>query len=248
MHQNMDLCLTDEQPYELDGESTEDDKKAYKDWHRANKMAKNVIRSTMSDTVRGCIEEPEYAVDFLEAIAQKFRESDKAEGARLSRKFNDLKFSGNGSVRTHIMELIDINNKLRELYMGVNDAQVVHVALESLPNAYSHLRTTYNAQKEKWTLNELISICVDEQERIKKESTPTTTVNLMGKNKGKYQNKLKPKKTITKATTEKAAAGKLLKIKCYFCKKYGHMKKQCEGFKKWMIKKGFNKEESSKEA
>ncbi|PRQ56368.1 putative transcription factor interactor and regulator CCHC(Zn) family [Rosa chinensis] len=211
-------------------------------------MAKNVIRTTLSDTVRGCIEELEHAVDFLEAIAQKFRESGKAEAARLYKRFNDLKFSGVGSVRTHIMELIDINNKLRDLDMGVNDAQVVHVALDSLPNTFNNLRTTYNALKEKWDADELISICVDEQDRMRKESAPTTAVNLMGKGKGKNQNKFKPKKAIARVPTEKTAAAKLLKIKCYFCKKTGHMKKQCEGFKKWMIKKGFNKEESSKEA
>ncbi|XP_061993723.1 receptor kinase-like protein Xa21 [Rosa rugosa] len=123
MHQNMDLCLIEEQPLELDTESTEEDRKYYKEWYSSNRKAKNVIRTSMSDTVRGSIIEPELAMDFLEAIGDKYQESDKAEAARLSKRFNELEFSGKGSVREHIMELIDLNSRLRDLDMGVKDSQ-----------------------------------------------------------------------------------------------------------------------------
>ncbi|XP_024176379.2 uncharacterized protein LOC112182162 [Rosa chinensis] len=148
------------------------------------------------------------------------------------------------------MQLIDINSRLRDLDMGVKDEQVVHVALHSLPNTYSNLRTSYNALETKWNLNKLISICVDEEERIKREGVPTTTVNLVEKPKWKKQNKLKPKKTtLTKIAGKptEARAGKVFKYKCYFCKKIGHMKRDCSGFKAWMIKKGYNTEEGTKE-
>ncbi|XP_040361833.1 uncharacterized protein LOC121049229 [Rosa chinensis] len=145
----MDLCLIEDQPLELDTESTKEDKKYYKEWYSCNKKAKNVIRTSMSDTVRGSIIEPELAMDFLEAmeisIWRVYQESDKAEAARLSKRFNELEFSGKGSVREHIMELIDLNSRLRDLDMGVKDSQVVHVALQSLPNTYSNLRTSYHA-------------------------------------------------------------------------------------------------------
>ncbi|XP_024164730.1 uncharacterized protein LOC112171846 [Rosa chinensis] len=201
----MDLCLIEEQPLELDSESTDEDRRYYKEWYKCNRQAKNVTRSTMSDTVRGSIVELELAMDFLEAIADKYRESDKAEGARLSKKFNELKYSGNGSVREHIMQLIEINARVRDLDMRVKDEQVVRVVLCSLPNTYSNLRTTYNAQETKWDLNKLISICVDEEDIIKKEKEPTTTVNLVEKPKWKKQNKLKVKKTTNTKVTAKPA-------------------------------------------
>ncbi|PRQ16214.1 putative RNA-directed DNA polymerase [Rosa chinensis] len=250
MHQNMDLCLIEEQPLELDTDSTEEDRKYYKEWYQCNRKAKNVIRSTMSNTVRGSIVEPDLAMDFLEAIADKYRESHKAEAARLSKRFNELKFSGSGSVREHIMELIEINARLRDMGMGVNDEQVVHVALFSLPSDYSNLRTSYNATESKWDLNKLISICVDEEDRVKKEKETTKAVNLVEKPKWKKHNKLKLKKTTNTKVSGKPAdskAAKPFKFKCYFCKKVGHMKKECSGFKAWMIKKGFNKQEGAKE-
>ncbi|XP_024190414.1 uncharacterized protein LOC112194404 [Rosa chinensis] len=142
MNQNMDLCLTEDEPEKLTSESSDEEKKYFKEWHKANKMAKNVIRTTMSDTVRGSIEEPDLAMDFLYAIHDMYGESDKAEAARLAMEFNDLKYTGTGKVREHIMKLIEINAQLRDLNMGVTDDYVVHTALHSLPNSFSQLRTS----------------------------------------------------------------------------------------------------------
>jgi hypothetical protein len=166
-------------------------------------MAKNVIRFLMSKTVKGSVDEPELAIEFMEAIAAKFKESQKTKAARLTKKFNSLKYSGFGGVRGHILELININNRLRDMLMGVKDEQVVHHALDTLPSSFSQLRTSYNTQKENWTLDELISICVDEENKIKKEKCePETTINLVQKpRKKRFQNKLKPTKAITKGST-----------------------------------------------
>ncbi|XP_024199788.1 uncharacterized protein LOC112202987 [Rosa chinensis] len=183
MHDNMDLCFTDIEPYGVDATSSSDDKKYYRDWHRSNYRAKNVMRTTMSDTVRGSIEEPVLAVDYMEAIAEKFKESNKAEAARLSKEMNELKYTGSGGVRQHILKLTELNTRLRDLDLGVKDDQLVHNALDSLPPSFNTLRTSNNAQKESWTLNELIAICVDEESRMKKEKQPSTSVNLVEKPK-----------------------------------------------------------------
>lgn len=237
----MDICLTDEKPQDLTEESTEEEKKLHKEWFKANRMAKHVLKTTMSVTVKRSIPEKDLASEYLEAIAEKFKESDKAEVAHLSQTFNSLKYDGSGSVREHIMRLIDIAAKLKELNMPLQDEYVVHHALHSLPNSFSQLKTSYLAQKEKWNLNELIAICVEEEDRMKKEKV--VTVNLVGKPKWKT-NKLKTTKTITKASATASASAstskinKPFKFKCYFCKKVGHMNKDCNTYKDWLAKKG----------
>ena len=60
----------------------------------------------MGDIVRGSIEEPETVVDYLKNIIEKYKESDIAEGARLSKMFNELKFYGEGNVRDHLQSMI----------------------------------------------------------------------------------------------------------------------------------------------
>nr|XP_011468854.1 PREDICTED: uncharacterized protein LOC105352806 [Fragaria vesca subsp. vesca] len=251
MHQNIDYCLLNPKPEgELDQYSSADDLWHYHEWFRTNKMAKNVLRRTMSEIVRGSMEEPEDVVDYMAAIAEKFEESEKAEGARLHKEFHELKYDGNDSVREHIMHKVLLNGKLRELRMGVLDAQIMHEALYSLSASFSNLRTTYNALEVKWSVNKLISVCVDEENRIRNEAGPSTAVNLLEKPKWKKKNKNKVKQTTNFKVSRKPAetkSDKSFKYKCFFCKKIGHMKKECPGFKAWMIKKGFNKEEGSKD-
>ena len=89
-----------------------------------------------------------------------------AEFRGVTKMFNELKFSGEGNVRDHLLSMIEINQKLRDLDIWVKDEQVVHVGLQSLPIAYSNLRSMYNAQDKKWDLNKLIFVCCEEQERI----------------------------------------------------------------------------------
>ncbi|XP_024163964.1 uncharacterized protein LOC112170931 [Rosa chinensis] len=171
MNQNMDLCLNKEESEMLHSESTNEDKKYYKEWHTANKMAKNVIRTTMSDTDRGSTEEPEVAMDFLYVIHYMYREIDKVEAARLSKEFNELKYIGTGKVREHIMKTIEINAQLRDLQIGVNDDLVVDAAVHSLPKSFSQLRTSYNARKKNGALRSCLQSVWMRKTRLEKRES-----------------------------------------------------------------------------
>ncbi|CAL8099511.1 unnamed protein product [Prunus armeniaca] len=46
---------------------------------------------------------------------------------------------------------------------------MVHFAINSLSSTFKHLRSTYVAQKEKWTVTDLISICAQEEQNMKKD-------------------------------------------------------------------------------
>lgn len=41
--------------------------------------------------------------------------------------------------------------------------------MNSLPKEYGLFKISYNIHKDKWTVNELLSKCVQEQERLKHE-------------------------------------------------------------------------------
>ncbi|CAL8119038.1 unnamed protein product [Prunus armeniaca] len=71
-----------------------------------------------------------------------------------------MRYDGQGCVRAHIMNLIDIGTKLQDLELNVDEDMMVHLALNSLPKEFTSLEDTYIAQKESWTLNDLITICV----------------------------------------------------------------------------------------
>ncbi|CAL2259325.1 unnamed protein product [Prunus armeniaca] len=75
-------------------------------------------------------------------------------------QLKDLKYDGEGCVRVHIAKMLDIGNRLRSLDVNVDEAMMVYFAINSLPSIFKLLNSTYIAQKEMWTMNDLIGICV----------------------------------------------------------------------------------------
>lgn len=169
---DFDLALREEEPAAITEESSAEQKQHFGKWEKANRMALLIMKRAMSATIRGGIPTCEKAKDFLEAVEAKFKESDKAETGNLMTKLTTLKYDGTGSVREHIMRMIDVSQKLKDLEVPIDDNFLVHMALNSLPPKYAQIKVSYNTQKDKWSLDDLISICAQEENRLKDEKTP----------------------------------------------------------------------------
>ncbi|CAL9021612.1 unnamed protein product, partial [Prunus brigantina] len=154
-----------------------------------------------------------------------------------------MKYDGRGCVRAHIMNMADIANKLKGLNMTIDDDMMVHFALNSLPKEFKTLKSSYVAQKESWTLNDLITISVQEENNIIMERGQKT-VNMVqdyrvkqskekkgnfAENKGNFAEKKDKENT-------KMKEGKPTGLKCYFCRKFGHMKRNCTRYQRWLEK------------
>ena len=97
---------------------------------------------------------------------------------------------------------------------------------------------SYNTQKDKWTLNELISHCVQEEERIKKDKIESVHLTLTPQKKKMKSAKDSNKDTVEGISKQKKRKTQDKEFNCYFCKKVGHIKKECPKFVAWCIKKG----------
>jgi hypothetical protein len=120
---------------------------------------------------------------------------------------------------------------------------MVHLALVSLPDEYGNLVSSYNNMKEKWTIDELISHVVLEEERLKKSNKDhINNVDNKRKFHGKWDNnnvkKNKPQSTYSKyekGESSRSAQSKKDGEVCHFYGDGTHYKNDCA---KWLARKG----------
>ncbi|XP_058754566.1 uncharacterized protein LOC131627727 [Vicia villosa] len=165
---DLDLALRMEQPPSPTDSTTPEEKKNYEKWDRSNRMSLMIIKRGIPEAFRGTIsEEITSAKDFLDEIEKCFAKSDKAETSTLLQSLISIKYKGKGNIREYIMEMSNIASKLKALKLDLSDDLLVHLVLISLPAQFDQFKISYNCQKEKWSLNELISYSVQEEERMK---------------------------------------------------------------------------------
>ena len=87
-------------------------------------------------------------------------------------------------------------------------------------------------------MNELISHCVQEEERIKKDKTESAHLALTSQKKKRKRAKDSNKDTIEGISKQKKGKTQEKEFTSYFHKKVGHFKKECSKFVAWRIKKG----------
>ena len=74
-------------------------------------------------------------------------------------------------------------------------------------------------------------MCVQEEERLMMELGESAMLATRGKGKSQANRKEKGK-ALPQADIKKVS-------KCFFCKKKGHIKKECTKYQKWLADKGF---------
>ena len=83
-------------------------------------------------------------------------------------KFTSLKLTGIKGVCEHIMEMRDIVAQLNKLEVEMSESGpfLVYFILNILPLQYGPFKIFYNTHKNKWSINELMTMCVQEEERL----------------------------------------------------------------------------------
>ena len=200
------------------------------------------IKTKISAGIRGSVDQHEKVRDLLKAIDDQFVTSEKALASILIMKFSSLHLTSIKGVREHIMKMRDIAAQLKKLEVDMSETFLVHFILNTLPHQYGPFKISYNTHKDKWSINELMTMCVQEEERLVMELGESAMLaTVQGKNKAENSDK-------SQATTSRANQKGKGKIpphsdikkanKCFFCKKKGHERKDCDKFKKWLEKKG----------
>ncbi|XP_039145646.1 uncharacterized protein LOC120282878 [Dioscorea cayenensis subsp. rotundata] len=153
----------------------------YEWWEQSNHMSMMYIKTLIRVSIPDCA----HVRDLLKAIDDQFESSDKSLASTLMTKLLSIKFTIVKGVREHIMRIIDLADQLKALeQIDFSDAYLVHFILHSLPYQYNTFKISYNTHNDKWSINELLTMCVQVKERLLLEKSESAYMATQGKKRG----------------------------------------------------------------
>ncbi|KAL6313046.1 hypothetical protein AAG906_012092 [Vitis piasezkii] len=130
-------------------------------------------------------------------LYKRWEKSNRLSMIILIMKFTSLKLTGIRGVCEHIMEMRDIVAQLKKLEVEMSESFLVHFILNTLPPQYGPFKISYNTHKDKWSINELMTMCVQEEGRLLMEQRESAMLVTQRKGKkGKSQASKKGKQQI----------------------------------------------------
>ncbi|KAF9687626.1 hypothetical protein SADUNF_Sadunf02G0112800 [Salix dunnii] len=168
------------------------------------------FRGTMSDHITT-------AKEFLTNIEKRFVKNEKAEIGTLLTSLISMKYKGKGNVREYILEMSHLASKLKALKLDLSEDLLVHLVLISLPAQFNQFKVSYNCQKETWSLNELISHCVQEEERLKQDRTESAHLAVAFKDKGRKRKNVKEAAGTVSQKKQLTKSHDSVGTSCFFC-------------------------------
>ena len=240
---DLDLAIQSERPAALTETSSAEERSFHKAWERSNRLSLSFMRMTVANNIKSTLPRTESAKEFMDSVKESSQSeaADKSLAGTLMATLTTMKFDGSRSMHEHVTEMTNLAARLKTMGMEVTESFLVQFIINSLPSEFGQFETSYNHIKDKWNLNELRSMLVQEETRLKKQGV--NLANLMGmkgaerdarKDKGKGKMGLsKPNKSSAKIHKKD-----FKNEKCHFCNKMGHFKKDCLKRKAWFEKKG----------
>ncbi|XP_024028413.1 uncharacterized protein LOC112093693 [Morus notabilis] len=234
---DLDLALRVDSPPPLTDKSTSDEKRDMERWEKSNRICMMIMKKAIPEAFRGTMSDKiTTAKEFLADIEKRFVKNEKAKIGTLLTSLISMRYRGKGNIKEYILEMSHLASKLKALKLELSKDLLVHLVLIALPAQFNQFKVSYNCQKETWSLNELISHCVQEKERLKQDKAESAHLASTSKDKAKGKKRKKeaayttPQKKQQKKPVEPEGTG------CYFCGVEGHMKKHYTNYHAWRAK------------
>jgi gag-polypeptide of LTR copia-type len=110
---------------------------------------------------------------------------EKTEICIMLNKLCTIKYNGRNNIKEHILEMMNTALQLKTHKLDISKDMLVYLSLNSLPISFGQFKVSYNCQKESWTVNELISHCVLEEECLKTDKSESANIASTSKRKRK---------------------------------------------------------------
>jgi gag-polypeptide of LTR copia-type len=173
---DLDITLQQAKPPVPAPESPDNVQNAHARWMRSNHLCLKVMQMTIPESFRGPVSDSTLALDYLKELEQRFVRNEKAEIDIMFNKLCTMKYNDRSNVREHILEMMNTASKLKAHKLNISEDILVYLSLNSLPTSFGQFKVSYNYQKESLIVNELISHCVQEEERLKTDKSESANI------------------------------------------------------------------------
>ena len=155
-------------------------------WQLNNKKCLKIMQTKMSDAILGSV--PQKNAAGVPYIAAEYLAIVESQHTCLIKQLVNMKYTG-GGIREHILKMSNINAKLTAMKLVLPEEFLVHLVFVSLPQEYATFAVNYNSQEEKWNLQKLIDMCVQEEDRLSALHGGSLNYVQHNKNKRNFPNK-----------------------------------------------------------
>lgn len=197
-------------------------------WKKADRKARATIGLLVEDDQLRHIKNATSAKAAWVALQNCHQKATLTNQVYLLKRICNLKLSEGGCMEEHINTYLDLVDQLAALGEVLKDKMIIAMLLCSLPESYNTLIVALETRAEDDLTVELVkSKLIDEAHRRRNTKSVTDDVD-----------KALKSKACSKGSFVKKNAEKM---NCFFCKKPGHLKKDCVKYKKWKTKESVKK-------
>jgi len=122
---------------------------------------------SIANSIKSVLPEIERAKEFMIFIEKHFQTADKSLAVILLIMLTIMKFDGSRTIHEHVIEIINITERLKLWGMNMDGNFIVQFIINLLPPEYDPLQINYNIMKDKWNVYELHNMFVKEEIRLK---------------------------------------------------------------------------------
>ncbi|KAL5825733.1 hypothetical protein ACOSQ3_021796 [Xanthoceras sorbifolium] len=155
---DIDYAIRKNEPPAITDTNSVTDTALYEKWERSNRLSVMFIKAKISDSIRGSVDQLDNVRDLLKGIDEQFVTLEKALASTLIMKLSSQRLTSVKVMREHIMQMRDIVAKLKKLEVNISESFLVLYILNSLPQQYGPFKISYNTHKDKWSINELMTM------------------------------------------------------------------------------------------
>ena len=150
------------------------------------------IKRPIAEHLLGGIPENNNAREFLVVIGNRYQIFDNAEVGNFMDELMNMRYNDMAGVRDYILKMAHFQTKSKAHDILILDKFIVHQSLNSLSSSFSQIKTAYNTLNQTWGVNDLITKCVAEEEKLKREKNESAHLVAFGKS----NNQKRAKKAI----------------------------------------------------